>query len=84
MHSTGVRRYSVRKTVPHDSEPNPIEPIPFGRGAAGLYTDHPVGLVVVIGVLILGLFGLSEARWFLAGTVLLGGMWGFFLWLRHR
>ena len=75
-----IGRYSVRSY----SEPNPTEPIPFGRGGAGLYTSHPVGLVVVVGVLLMGLFALPEARWFLASTVLLGSIWGFFLWLRHR
>jgi hypothetical protein len=81
---TDDRRYSVRKTAPRDTEPNPIEPIPFGRGGAGHYTAHPVGLVVVVGVLLMGLWALPEARWFLGSTVLLGGIWGFFLWLRHR
>ena len=81
---TDIRRYSDRKTASYSSEPNPTEPIPFGRGGAGLYTGHPVGLVVVIGLLIMGLFGLPEARWFFAGAVLLGGIWGYFLWLRHR
>jgi hypothetical protein len=85
MHApTEARRYSIRKAGPHDSEPNPIEPIPFGRGGVGRLTAHPVGLVVVFGVVLMALFGLAEARWFLAGTLLLGGLWGFFLWLRHR
>jgi hypothetical protein len=81
---TDVRRYSVRKTASDSSEPNPIEPVPFGRGAAGHYTAHPVGLVVAVGVLLIGLFALPEARWFLGSAALLGGVWGFFLWLRHR
>jgi hypothetical protein len=66
------------------SEPNPLEVIPFGRNGAGLFTAHPVGLVVVFGVLVMGLIGLPEARWFLAGAVVLGGVFGLFLWLRHR
>lgn len=82
--STDIRRYSVRKTATHSSEPNPTEPIPFGRGGAGLYTGHPVGLVVVVGLLLMGLLALPEARWFLAGAVILGGIWGCFLWLRRR
>ena len=81
---TDVRRYSVRKTASDSSEPNPIEPIPFGRGGAGHYTAHPVGLVVVVGLLVIGLLALPEARWFLAGAFLLGCAWGFFLWFRHR
>ena len=82
--SANARRYSVRKAVSPDRDPNPVEPIPFGRGMAGSYTAHPVGLVVVFGVLLMGLLALPEARWFLGTTVLLGCIWGFFLWLRHR
>jgi hypothetical protein len=41
-------------------------------------------LVVAVGVLLIGLFALPEARWFLGGAFLLGCSWGFFLWLRHR
>lgn len=78
------RRQSVRKADPHAIEPNPMEPIPFGRGAVGSFTEHPVGLFVVLGVLLIALIRLAEARWFLTGTVLLGGLWGFVLWLRHR
>lgn len=74
---TDVRRYSVRKTF----EPDPTEVIPFGRVRT---TGHPVGLVVVVGVLVMGLLALPEARWFLAGASLLGCAWGFFLWLHHR
>jgi hypothetical protein len=64
--------------------PDPTKVIPFGRGGAGLYTGHPVGLVVVVGVLLVGMLALPEARWFLASAVLLGSIWGYFLWLRHR
>jgi hypothetical protein len=79
-----IRSHSDRKTAPHDSEPDPTEVIPFGRYGAGLLTGHPVGLIVVVGMLLMGLFGLPEARWFFAGALLLGGIWGFSLWLRHR
>jgi hypothetical protein len=64
--------------------PDPTKVIPFGSGMTGHYTGHPVGLVVVVGVLLMGLWALPEARWFLGSAVLLGGIWGFFLWLRHR
>jgi hypothetical protein len=81
---TGIRRHSDRKSVSHNSERDPTEVVPFGRYGAGLFTGHPVGLVVVIGLLLMGLFGLPEARWFFAGALALGAIWGYFLWLRHR
>jgi hypothetical protein len=73
-----------RKTAPHNPELDLIEVVPFGRYGAGLFTGHPVGLVVVFGLLLTGLFGLPGARWFFGGAVLLGGIWGYFLWLRHK
>ncbi len=32
----------------------------------------------------MGFVGLPGAHWFYGGALLLGGVWGFFLWLRHR
>jgi hypothetical protein len=79
-----IRRYSARKTTPHNSEPDPTEVTPFGRYGVGLLTGHPVRLLVVFGLLLMGLLGLPGARWFFEGALLLGGIFGFFLWLRHR
>ena len=76
-----------RRAVPkasHDLLPNLTEVIPFGRYGAGLWTGHPIGLVIVVGLLLMGFVGLPEARLFLALTVPLGCVCGFFLWLRHR
>jgi hypothetical protein len=76
-----------RRAVPrasHDLLPSPTEVIPFGRYGAGLWTGHPIGLVIVVGLLLMGFVGLPEARLFLALTVPLGCVCGFFLWLRHR
>ena len=67
-----------------DQLPNLTEVVPFGRYGAGLWTGHPIGLVIVVGLLLMGFVGLPEARWFLALTVPLGGICGFFLWLHHR
>jgi hypothetical protein len=67
-----------------DHLPNLTEVMPFGRYGAGLWTGHPIGLVTVVGLLLMGFVGLPEARWFLALTVPLGGVCGFFLWLLHR
>jgi len=58
--------------------------VPFGRGGAGQYTSHPVGLLVAVGILALGLIALPEARWFLAGAAVLGGAWALILYLRQR
>jgi hypothetical protein len=81
---TDIRRCRTRGTAPHNSEPDPTEVIPFGRYGAGFLTGHPVGLVIVLGVLLIGFVGIPEARWFFAGAVGVGGICGFFLWLRHR
>jgi hypothetical protein len=66
------------------SELNPLEVVPFGRGGAGVSTGHPVGLVAVFGILAMGLIGVPEARWFFAGAIVLGDIFGLFLWLKHR
>jgi hypothetical protein len=76
--------HSSGRVAPQTSDPDPREVIPFGRYGAGLLTAHPVGLVVVLGLLLMGLIGLPEARLFFAGALVLGGTFGLFLWLRHR
>ena len=64
--------------------PHPTKVVPFGNYGGGLWTGHPIGLVIVIGLLFMGFVGLPEARWFLALAVPAGAICGFFLWLRHR
>lgn len=72
----------MRKSVHNRPEPDPTEVMPtYG---VDLMTAHPVGLVVVFGVLLLGLIELPEARWFFGGALLLGVVSGFLLWIRHR
>jgi len=75
---------SVHRAAPHSSEPDRLAVIPFGRYGVGLLTGHPVGLVVVFGLLFMGLVEMPEARWFFAGAIVLGGTFGLLLWLRHR
>jgi len=65
-------------------ESNPNEVLPFGRYGGGLLTGHPIGLVIVLGLLLTGLLGLPEYRWFFAASLFLGGLLGLFLWLCHR
>lgn len=83
MISMGIHRRAVLKAPP-DRLPHPTQVIPFGRFGGGLWTGHPIGLVIVVGLLLMGFVGLPEARWFLALTVPLGGLCGFLLWLHHR
>ena len=64
--------------------PHPTKVVPFGNYGAGLWTGHPIGLVIVIGLLFMGFVGLPEARWFLALAVPAGASCGFFMWLGHR
>jgi hypothetical protein len=47
-------------------------------------TGHPIGLVIVLGLLLMGLLGLPEYRLFFVGSLVLGGLLGLSLWLRHR
>jgi hypothetical protein len=57
---------------------------PYGRHGVGTFTGHPVGLVVVIGVIIMAMMKLPPARLFFAAAILVGGVFGLFLWLRSR
>ena len=77
-------RRGAREVPRHNAEPHPNEVLPYGRYGGGLFTGHPIGLVIVIGLLFMGLVGIPEARWFLGGSLVLGGVVGFLLWLRHR
>jgi hypothetical protein len=75
---------STRTFTTRNSELDPAEVRPFGAAGVGLLTGHPVGLVVVAGVILMAMERLPEARWFLGGSLLLGAAIGLVLWLRHR
>ena len=79
-----IRRRVARGISPHNAEPSPNEVLPYGRYGGGLLTGHPIGLVIIIGLLLMGLLGLPEYRLFLVASLALGGLLGSFLWLRHR
>lgn len=81
---TETRKRGVRETRPQNAEPHPTKVMPFGQYGGGMLTGHPVGLVIVLGVLFMGLVGIPEARPFLAASAVLGTVLGLFLWLRHR
>jgi hypothetical protein len=64
--------------------PSASKVVPFGNYGGGLWTSHPIGLFIAIGLLTMGVVGLPEARWFLALAVPAGIVCGFLLWFLHR
>jgi hypothetical protein len=57
--------------------------VPYGKYGAGVWAGHPAGLIVVLGILLVGLIGIPEWRYFFAATVLVGSVIGNLL-LRHH
>lgn len=64
--------------------PQPAKVVPFGNYGGGLWTSHPIGLFIAVGLLAMGIIGLPEARWFLALAVPAGIICGILMWLPHR
>jgi hypothetical protein len=63
---------------------DPDEVRPHGIGGVGLLTEHPVGLLVIIAVVLQVVLRLPEAFVFIAGSWMLGAILGLCIWLRHR
>ncbi len=79
------RRHPFDQVVPlTNDDPHPMAVVPYGKFGAGLWTGHPIGLVIVIGMLLVGLVGIPEWRWFFGATVLVGSLVGYFLWRRRQ
>jgi len=75
----------VQTLVHRHSEPHAFnEIIPFGRYGAGLWTGNPIGIVIALGLFVMVLAGIPEARPFFGAAAIVGAFCGFFLWLRHR
>jgi hypothetical protein len=81
MHS---RHDNHNQVATHAEEPGPTEIVPFGRYGGGLWTGHPIGLLIVVGLLAMGWVGLPEFRVFFAASLIVGGAFGFILWRHHR
>jgi hypothetical protein len=79
-----IRSSGARGPAVSNAEAHPNVVVPFGRYGGGHFSGHPIGLVIVVGLLLMGLVGLPEARWFFGGSLALGCVVGFLLWLRHR
>jgi hypothetical protein len=74
--------------IAFQQEPRDLPPaarvIPFGNYGGGLWTSHPIGLFIAVGLLAMGIIGLPEARWFLALAVPAGIICGILMWFHHR
>jgi hypothetical protein len=74
------RRYPFGEVVPRTNEDRRIwEIVPYGKLGAGVWTGHPAELIVVIGILMVGLIGIPEWRYFFAATILAGSIFAYSL-----
>jgi len=64
--------------------PEPKHLVPFGPGGAGQWTAHPIGLVIVIGLVLMGLVSRTPVSDLMLFSLLGGAVVGLFLWLYHR
>ena len=79
------RRRPLDRVVPQTNEDRRIaDVVPYGYFGAGLWTGHPIGLVIVLGMLIIGLIGIPMWRWFFGATILLAIPVAYFLLRRHN
>ena len=79
-----IRHENHEQTTPHREKPGAAEIVPFGRYGGGQWTGHPIGLLIVVGFLLMGLVGLPEFRWFFVISLAFGGVFGLILWRLHR
>ena len=79
------RRHPYGRVVPPTNEDRSTsDVVPYGKLGAGLWTGHPVGLVICVGLIVIGLVGIPEWRWLFAASVLAGGFVAFSLWRLHN
>ena len=79
------RRHPYGEVVARTNEDRETwEVVPYGKFGVGLWTGHPAGLIVVIGIVIVGLVGIPEWRYFFAATVLVGSGIAYLLHRRHE
>lgn len=58
--------------------------VPYGKLGAGLWTGHPIGLFICIGLIVIGLVGIPEWRWFFGASVLVGNLVAYSPWRLHN
>jgi hypothetical protein len=74
--------FAMRVAI-HDSDPDPIDVRPYGRFGGGLFTAHPLGLVVATAIMFTA-WRLPEARWFSLASFPFGVLFGIALRFFHR
>lgn len=74
----------MRQFTPTSQEPHVDAVKPFGRYGIGTLTGHPAGLLVVAAVIFLTFETVPGSGWFVAAALVVGGVFGFFLWLRRH
>jgi hypothetical protein len=79
------RRHPYGQVVPATNEDlKTWEVVPYGKYDAGLWNGITAGLIVVIGILMVGLVGIPEWRYFLGATIVVGSLVAYTLARRHH
>jgi hypothetical protein len=78
-----LNRHTTLEPRKRDLDPHPIEVLSSGYYGAGIWTAHPIGLFIASGLIMVGVWGIPEARWFFAGVAPLAALCGYLLWRGH-
>jgi hypothetical protein len=79
-----LRLASLQKAASREQSSTAPHLVPFGPLGGGQWTGHPIGLVIVLGFVAMGLVGIPEWRAFFLLSASLGAVLGCLLWLWHR
>jgi hypothetical protein len=75
---------ALRVGASHQDLSSSVHLVPFGPYGAGKWTSHPIGWVITVGFVLMGLVGVPEARPFFLLSLIFGGVLGRILWTWHR
>ena len=79
------RRHPLGEVVARTNDDHhPAQIVPFGKFGAGLWTGDPIGLFIASGLVLIGLIGIPEWRWFFGASLVLGSLYGYLLWRRNQ
>jgi len=74
---------AFKQTVQGATDVDPVDVKPFGTYGAGIFTSHPVGLVVA-GAIVFTAWRIPAAQTFSLLSLPVGILVGVALWMRHR